>query len=546
MYLSMNYFKEKLHEILIEIPKIIEHEWIFNTKYRARILKRASQYLIILSLIFITGVFINNNVISPLNGGTYVEGVTEQMHFLNPIYTQNETELAISKLIYAPLLQFDSHGNTLPILAKSFTTPDAETKEYLFTLRDNIYFHDGIPITSDDVIFTFNSLKNQKNPNTPNSFLSNIDITPVDLKTIKFTLKEPYAGMRKRLSEIGIIPKHVWDIPYEEALISQNQTKSAGSGPYQFYNSDNNTVTLKKYHNYKPNKGFLSYITFRKYESEDEMASLLEKGTINGYFLRNISGDIKIPPNANKYSMILPRQFILFLNPKSAYFNEQKRREVFLDHINSKTIPLPNHTFKKQSFSILESLNEKKVKRTIPAILPTLLKPNKPLSLYYLNTPILKKISEQMVTYFLTQNVPANAIPVDESTYADLIVKQKSFDIFLGGQEFLYDSDLYAYWHSTEREFPGLNISGFGKKDSDLLLEQIKKEPSITKKLDLFARYDTILGEDAVALPLFSPIALYIIDKKFSPFIDTHTLLWNKRTSWLFLWYTKSLSLYTE
>src|SRR5207247_983574 len=115
----------------------------------------------------------------------------------------------------------ESHPN----LAKSWVFDEAELT-YTFTLADGVTFHDGQPLTSDDVKFTFDLLLN---PATKSGYFSIFDerissVEAKDASTVVVTLKRPIASFLNDLSaySIGILPKHLLaDVKPEELAASE-------------------------------------------------------------------------------------------------------------------------------------------------------------------------------------------------------------------------------------------------------------------------------------------------------------------------------------
>lgn len=133
-------------------------------------------------------------------------------------------------LVYDTLLQLDSENIAKPLLAASIaTSPDALS--YDVTLRPNVTFHDGKPLTSDDVKFTYEYfLKNPMSSfTTP---LRQVDsITASSPTSLKITLKAPNPSFPIRaLATVPILPKHLWE-PVDGAKVKEFAAK-VGSGPY--------------------------------------------------------------------------------------------------------------------------------------------------------------------------------------------------------------------------------------------------------------------------------------------------------------------------
>src|SRR3954452_10660825 len=113
----------------------------------------------------------------------------------------------IYELIFDALLRRDDHFNVLPGLAERWENRDPLT--YVFHLKRGVRFHDGRPLTSKDVKWTFDSLLNGsiRTPKT-GTYRSVASVEAPDADTVIFHLKEPYVSLLWNLSDgaIGIVP----------------------------------------------------------------------------------------------------------------------------------------------------------------------------------------------------------------------------------------------------------------------------------------------------------------------------------------------------
>lgn len=149
-------------------------------------------------------------------GGTlYTSTIGEGPKTFNPWTSKDATSSTIGELLFDGLVNTDAYtGQVVPQLAKSIKiSPDG--KEYILTLRKGIKWSDGKPITSADVVFTWNDIIIAGYGNT--SMLDNIlingkppKVEALDKYTVKFTTPEPFAPFLRQLS-MSIAPKHIME-----------------------------------------------------------------------------------------------------------------------------------------------------------------------------------------------------------------------------------------------------------------------------------------------------------------------------------------------
>jgi len=98
----------------------------------------------------------------PAEGGTYAEGVIGRLDTLNPIYASTQSERSASYLIFSSLFRYDSANNLESDLGRTWTA-SADGKVYTVKLREDAKWHDGEPVTADDVVFTLGLIQKSAN-----------------------------------------------------------------------------------------------------------------------------------------------------------------------------------------------------------------------------------------------------------------------------------------------------------------------------------------------------------------------------------------------
>src|SRR5215208_5931862 len=161
--------------------------------------------------------------------GTLVVAVEEPPRGFDPRFsTVSQTSARIMQLIYDTLVVKNERFEFVPSLAESFTESD-DHKTFTFHLRPGVVFHNGKPLTSADVKYTFDSIRD---PATKSPIRATVDkitsINAPDLSTVVFQASEPFYNFIGNLPAIGIIPESSED---ESARLIN---APIGSGPYRF------------------------------------------------------------------------------------------------------------------------------------------------------------------------------------------------------------------------------------------------------------------------------------------------------------------------
>jgi peptide/nickel transport system substrate-binding protein len=178
----------------------------------------------------------------------------------------------IDELLFDALLTRDDHFNVQPGLAERWEIPDPLT--YVFHLHTGVKFHDGRPLTSLDVKWTFDSLLQGKLRSTKTSTYRYVDrIDAPDDSTVVFHLKEPFAALLWNLSEgaIGIVP---------EGSLDEMTRQPIGTGPFKFVSAETDKdVILARNDNYWGARPHLARVRFDVVPDATTQALELRKGS---------------------------------------------------------------------------------------------------------------------------------------------------------------------------------------------------------------------------------------------------------------------------
>ncbi len=195
---------------------------------------------------------------------------------INPaLYEHGE----INSLIFAGLTSHDENNKVVPGLAKSWTW-DENSKTYVFKLKKGLTFHDGEPVTSNDVKFTLEAILNEKNQSEIISNYNDIEsISCPDDETVIIKLKENNVAFPDYMT-IGILPKHL--LEGEDLITSEFNQKPVGAGPYMVTEWDQGqSITMKKFNNYYGGEPNIETVVFKIVPDSDARAIQIETGDIH-------------------------------------------------------------------------------------------------------------------------------------------------------------------------------------------------------------------------------------------------------------------------
>lgn len=170
----------------------------------------------------------------------------------NPFRTSSQGSGGQYELIYDSLLEKDEKGD-IPWLAKKWEI-SSDGKEYTFFLHDNVKWHDGEIMTSEDVKFTFEYYKNHPPVNNEllidgKYIIQKIDV--IDKNTVKIIFDRASSTYLEKIGSMRIIPKHIWE-KVDDPLKFEGKEATVGCGPFQLeeYNPQQGTYRITGFKDY--------------------------------------------------------------------------------------------------------------------------------------------------------------------------------------------------------------------------------------------------------------------------------------------------------
>ena len=157
-----------------------------------------------------------------------VVAVDADVDTLHPTDFSTTVELGVLNQIYDTLLYYSPDGtkDPEPRIAESYEISD-DGLDYTFHLRDDVTFHDGTPVTADDVVFSIELYKASEYQGSQISMLSSVEAT--DEHTVVCHLDAPYSPFLQ-----GICSPMIASKAYYESSEDDFVNNPIGSGPYKF------------------------------------------------------------------------------------------------------------------------------------------------------------------------------------------------------------------------------------------------------------------------------------------------------------------------
>ena len=499
----------------------------------------------------------------PASGGIYTEALVGSMARLNPLLDWgNPADHDVDRLIFSGLMRFDARGLPQPDLADSWgATLDGTI--YNFSLRTNAFWHDGTPVTTDDVLFTVDLIKKGASLFPPDirDLWNEVEVKQLNAVTLQFILPEPFAPFLDYLT-FGILPKHLLEsVPADQLANADFNIQPIGSGPYKFDHlllegGQITGVVLTLNDKYYLPKPFIPQVVFRYYPTSAAAFDAYKQGEVLG--ISQITTDV-LPkalaePNLSIYTSRLPQLSIILLNlnnPAVPFLQNEKIRRALMLGLNRSQIVstilqgqaiVADSPILPGSWAYYDGIEHieydpdaassllKREGYVIPAgggdvrakdgqyLSFTLAHPDDAV-----HTQIAQAIQQQWI--LIGVHVDLQPMPYEQlisSALAPRAYQAALVDLTTARTP---DPDPYLFWHQAEAT-GGQNYSQWDNRTASEYLENARTQTDFTARARLYRNFQVIFARELPSLPLYYPVYTYAVDAQVqgvqvAPLYDT-------------------------
>jgi peptide/nickel transport system substrate-binding protein len=541
-----------------------KHQWSTFTSKISALYKSLSPervilfwiFLIVSIVLFFSSAVVYNSrflISAPSYGGLIHEGIIGTPRFINPVLAISDQDKDLTSLVYAGITRKDSQGHTSLDMAESVNESD-DKLHYKIVLKKNAEFHDGTHVTSDDIIYTVGLIQNPTLKSPHGIEWEGITVEKNSDTELTFSLKKPFPLFMDILT-LGILPKHVWkNLGDDQITLSDYNLHAIGSGPYTIKSITTNsgipdTITLSAYKKYTLGRPYVDTLIISTYQNEKYLIRAFENGDITRMY--GVTPD-KIESlgvtNTAIHTSLLPRTFAVFFNPNKASILSDKQvrsalqmainKQAIVDEVLHKYGKVINDPYPfdedvtpsvynvDQARNLLaNNKNLKKASSTFEITLTTT------------NTDEMKKVAEMIKADWEKIGVQTTLTIYEASDLNQSVIKDRNFEALLFGTITQNPSDLYAFWHSSQRTYPGLNISNYVSKKLDTNLETLRESED---ELTRISAYDDVKKEFTEEVPgifLFAPSLIYITNDKITSPLPFYSFDNSSRFALIQTWY---------
>lgn len=507
-----------------------------------------------LSIAIVTSTFVIDEVVfSPhavqslaKEGETLSIGNIGTTDTLDSLYcTTSMSVRTACSLVFSGLYTFDPFSHTLqPDLAEDVQISN-DLKKYTVKLR-KANFHDDTALTSDDALFTYNTLIKDPSYDGPyKGAFNGVKITAPDASTLVFELEEADTFFPYTLT-IGILPHHLLDDVHSlnEFFTNSFNRNPIGSGKYKVVsiNKDTNTseIRLTAFEGYYGDKPKIQNIHINGYSRQEELQRDMHK--FDAVYAENL--DLN---NGNSdysaYHFTLPQYVGLFFNDNTGPLSNKALRLALKVGTDREKIAALDADLRTMDSPFPDILTQKitynldKAKSLLSGAKISSEKPTE-IKLVYRKDPILEKVAQELANQWKPLGINCILISQEFGELQNNFLKTRNYDVLLIGERLGGNIDLYPYFHSSQTKYPGLNFSLYKNVVVDNLLSKIRLTIDTTEQKKLLNQaYDKIF-EDMPFLPLYTEQNTFLINKRVhNTFLPEHPVTPEQLYALLNQWY---------
>lgn len=491
--------------------------------------------------------FIMMTVEGPKQGGVYTEAVLGQPTYYNPLLlrmgAEGEAEANVTTLVYSGLFRADGKGGVVPDLAERYEVSD-DGKTYTVYLRTNATWHDGERVTADDVVYTIHTIQDPRftvSPALAHAW-DGIAVERVDDFTVRFVLDKPFAPFVAAQLRVGILPEHIWGAVEPDAFtLAKANMQPVGSGPYKIHENatDDNgalvSTTLSRFRDYYGDAPYIDRIKFSFFATEDDAITAFQTHQVMGVSVsaNNVARVSTQDGTTVVRRLSIPSTYAVFFNPlKSAALAYSDVRTALAMATDKKAIvdavlhgegqiltgpfvegmtwytdaqKAPAYDVEAAK-KLLEQKGWKAGEDGIRAREGTVLRFTLVVPQWESIVATADLLKQQWRA--VGADVQVHVLRSDEFR---TVLSKRSYGALLFGQTyFAFDADPFAFWHSSQKDAPGLNFSQLTNKDIDKVLVEAQQQRDEAKRAELYATFNDLMAKNVPAVFLYTPYYLWV------------------------------------
>jgi len=503
-----------------------------------------------LVILLIVGVLLQNlhlgnyyQNLQPVPGGIYREGVLGTFSTANPLYATNDVDNTVARLLFSGLFSYDQYNQLTGGLAKDYRVDDKGTT-YTVRLKPNLKWHDGQPVTSADVVFTYKTIQNPDAQSPLMSSWQGISVVALDPLTAQFKLPNVLASFPYNLVN-GIVPAHVLaKVPVADLRSADfNTVQPIGTGPFTWQalqvsgtdrSSSQQQIVLRPFSDYYGGQPKLQEFIVNAYANQSQLVRAFRTGQLNGLEgLSSVPQPVSGQSSVATHNLPLTAGTYVFFKTTSEPLGDVNVRQALVKAADPSTIlkrlsyparvvrePLLQRQLAYDPAYVQASYDSKAAVTQLDAAgwkvgangLRS--KANKPLTFRIVatDTPEYRTVITELKKQWLRIGVTLQVRLLGVQDFQNALASH-DYDAVLYGISIGVDPDVFVYWDGSQadaRSANHLNLSEYKNATADAALEAGRTRLDANLRIIKYKPFLQAWQQDAPALGLYQPRVLYL------------------------------------
>jgi peptide/nickel transport system substrate-binding protein len=516
-----------------------------------------------LVILLIVGILIQNLLLSgyfqalrPVPGGIYDEGVLGRFTNASPLYATSDVDTTVSHLIFAGLFSYDDQNRLVGDLASGYSV-DAKGTTYTVHLKPHLTWQDGQPLTSADVVFTYQMIQNPDAESPLQTSWQGITVSSDGLLGVTFKLPNPLASFPDSLTN-GIIPRHLLASipPVDMRSADFNTEDPVGAGPFawqavQVTGSDPNTaeeqIALIPFAHYQGGRPKLQQFVVHAYADQTQLTQAFKSNQLDGAEgLNSVPSALHGMTSLQSHTLLLSAATMVFFRTSDGVLADTQVRQALVQAADVPQImtqlgyatvavrePLLanqlgyNPIYRQAGFNLTAAKALLTADGWVVGNGGLRDKAGQPLefSLTAADTPEYHLVVRDLQRQWQQLGVRLEPQFLDSADFQSAL-SQHDYSAVLYGISIGIDPDVFVYWDSSQadpRSPNRLNLSEYKNATADASLEGGRTRLDPTLRIIKYQPFLQAWQQDNPALGLYQPRLLYLTDGQVAGLTD-HTI----------------------
>ena len=489
-------------------------------------------------------------------GGIYNEGVLGTFTTANPLYATSDADTTLSHLLFTGLFSYNDQNQLVGDLAASYSIDAAHTT-YTDKLKPHLIWQDGQPLSSADVVFTYQEIQNPDAQSPLQNSWQGITVTAPDPLTVVFKLPDALTSFPYNLTN-GIVPQHLLaSVPPSDLRSADfNNVHPVGAGPFAWQaiavtgtnpSKAQEQIELLPFSGYQGGKPKLQEFVVHAYADQDQLVQAFKTRQLNA-----VEGLNQVPPslqtlaNLQPHSLLLSAATMVFFNTGNGVLADTKVRQALVEGANVPQIiaqlgyathavrePLLrgqlgfDPTLEQAGFNLRDARSILDADGWLVGKGGVRFKAERALTfnLTVADTAEYRQVSHELQQQWQDLGVRLQIHLLSNADFQSTL-SEHDYDAVLDGISIGVDPDVFVYWDSSQADIRAanqLNLSNYKNPTADAALEAGRTRLIPALRVIKYKPFLQAWQQDNPALGLYQPRVLYLTNGTVAELND-HTL----------------------